>query len=56
MTHQQVDYVVATAGASAPFWFAALNDGILVPIATTAGIVYLLFKIYYLVKNKGKEK
>jgi hypothetical protein len=50
------DYPLALAGASAPWWFENLNEGILVPIATFAGIIYLAFKIYYLVKYKGKNE
>jgi len=49
------DYAVATAGASSGWWFVNLNDGILVPIATLAGIVYIGFKTYFLIKNQGKE-
>jgi hypothetical protein len=54
MSHHPVDIIVASAGVSSPWWFEHLNDGVLVPAMSFAGLVYIICKIVYLIKNKGK--
>lgn len=54
----KVTTMVAASMAASPVWVQFLkdyNDSILVPLASVLGITYLVFKIYFLVKNKGKD-
>lgn len=55
MNSHPVDWAVATAGVSSSIWFTGLNENILVPIMSIVGIIYLALRIYYIIKNKGKD-
>lgn len=54
LAHEPASYIAA-AGLTSSLWIEKLNDGILVPIATVVGIVYIILKIYFVIKNRGEK-